>query len=43
MPLLPTSTDPTKNIPQLTADSPIATSPLRHTEIGRRGTTGYAG
>ena len=42
-PFLPTSTDPTKNIPQLTADSPIATSPFRHAEIGKKGTTGYAG
>jgi len=43
MPFLPTSHEPTQNIPQLVAASPIATSPLRHAEIGKKGTTGYAG
>ena len=28
---------------QLTADSPIATSPLRHAEIGKKDTTRYSG
>jgi hypothetical protein len=40
-PYLPTSTDPTQNIPQITAVSPIATFPLRHDEIGKKGTSGY--
>ena len=33
---MPASTDPRRNIPQLTAESPIAVSPLRHVEIGRK-------
>lgn len=43
MPFLPTSAAPRRNIPQLTTDRPMATSPLRHAEIGKKGTTGVRG